>query len=319
MTSTPLHTVASPNRAIMMGRLTLAMALTAAILVVQVAGGLAANSLALLSDSGHVFTDLLALALAWYGLKQAERSANLHMTYGYHRVGIFAAFLNAATLIGVVLLVLVEAYRRLNEPHPVAGELVSGVALLGLAGNFAVMLLLRAPTHNLTMRSAFLHVLGDLLGSVAVVASGIAIALTGAFWVDPVISIGISGIIILGSLRILRESTGVLLERVPRGLDMSEVVWAISSIPGVKNVHHLHVWSITPEYRALSAHLSVDDTTISEASQVLAKVNEMLERRFAIAHSTIQLETPGCDPNELYCSLGPEGEPQPVAQLHHSH
>jgi cobalt-zinc-cadmium efflux system protein len=275
------------------------------VLVAELTGGFLSGSLALLSDAGHVFSDLLALSLSWYGLRQMRHPANTRMTYGYHRVGIFVALVNATMLVAISLVVVAEAYRRLMEPALVAGEVVLGLGGLGLAANVLVLGVLRGHEHNLAVRSAVLHVVGDVLGSVAVVASGAVVLLTGWMWVDPLASVLIAVIITVGSLRIAREAVNVLLESTPSGIDMSEVVKAMFGVPGVKDVHDLHIWSISPELRALSSHITVEDTHISEATEVLWGLNHMLEERFGIRHSTIQLEVAGFDPNELYCSLVP--------------
>ena len=278
-------------------------AVTLVVLLAEVAGGFAAGSLALLSDAGHVFSDLLALMLAWYGVRQIQRPSNARMTFGYHRVGIFVALFNAALLVGVSLAVMAEAYRRLLDPQPVQGGLTLAVAAVGLAVNLFVLFTLREHGHNLAVRSAVLHVIGDVLGSVAVIASGAVILLTGWYWADPIASVVICGIITLGSLRILREAINVLLESTPPGVDLAEVVRAMYGVDGVRNIHDLHIWSISPEIRALSTHVTVDDTSVSGASSVLAGMNRMLLDRFGIRHSTIQLEVEGFDTADLYCSV----------------
>ena len=300
----------------MLNRLALAFVLTLGVFIIEVAGGLWSGSLALLSDAGHAFSDLMALGLSWYGLKQAERPSNIRMTYGYHRVGIFVAFVNAATLIGIALIVLVEAYRRFTDPQPVLGEVMFSVATVGLMVNLVIIAVLRSHLRNLNVRSAFLHVMGDTLASVAVIAGAVIILLTGWYGVDSVASILIAGIIMFGSLRILRESLNVLLEATPGGVDIAEIVRDMNGVSGIRDVHHLHVWAITPEIRALSCHVSVEDITVSQSSSILSGLNELLERRHAIGHSTIQLECEGCDPNELYCSLSPEGEPHTPVGAH---
>ena len=300
----------------MQNRVALAFALTAAVLVIEVLGGLLSGSLALLSDAGHVLTDLVALGLSWYGIKQTARPSNYRMTYGYHRVGIFVAFLNAATLIGIALIVVWEAGRRLMEPQPVAGGLMSVVAVTGLAINLLVLVMLRHRGHDLNVRSAFLHVAGDAVASVAVVVSGGLIMVTGWTWTDAATSLIIAAIIVFSSIRILTESVNVLLEGAPGNIDMGDVLRSIGQVPGIREVHHLHLWSITPSIRALSCHVSVEDVAVSEAAVVLSRVNELLEHRFAIRHSTIQLEALGCDPNELYCTLSPEGEVSHAAHAH---
>lgn len=297
----------------MANRLALGFLLTFAILVAEVAGGLASGSLALLSDAGHVLTDLVALGLSWYGVKQAERRATFSMTYGYHRVGIFVALVNAALLIGISLLILAEAFRRISEPAPVEGGLMLVVAAAGLAANLVVILALQPHARNLNVRSALLHVTGDTLGSIAVVAGGLVILATGWYPIDPLAGILIAVVIAFGSLRIIRESVNIFLEATPGGVDVSELVRAIYAVPGIRDVHDLHVWSITPEIRALSCHVSLDDVSISEGAALLARLNEVLEKRFAIGHTTVQMEAEGCDPNELYCTLSPEGVPHHVA------
>ncbi len=302
----------------MLNRLGLAVLITATTLAVEVWGGLQSNSLALLSDAGHVLSDLLALGLSWYGVRQTMRPANYRMTYGYHRVSIFVAFLNAATLIGIGLLVLAEAYRRLSDPHPVHGGLMLGVAVAGLALNLSVIFLLKAHLGDLAVRSAFLHVLGDVLGSLAAIAGGGVILFTQWQWVDSAAGVIIAAIIIYGSLRILQESVHVLLDATPGGLDITAVLQDMHAVPGVLGVHHLHIWGITPDIRALSCHISVEDTSVSEAAGVLARLNAMLDDRFRIGHSTIQLEYVDCDANELYCNLGPD-EGNIVVRRPHSH
>ena len=300
----------------MLNRLSLAFVITLVVLVAEVLGGILSNSLALLSDAGHVFTDLVALGLSWYGLKQTQRPASYRMTYGYHRVGIFVALVNAATLIAIALVILAEAFRRLAEPRPVEGGLMLVVAVAGLMINLLIMLILRRHLSNLNVQSAFLHVAGDTLGSVAVIAGGTMILLTGWYWVDPLASIMIAVIIALGSLRIIRESVHVLLEATPGGLDVSAVVRSMYGIPGIKDVHDLHIWAITPEIRALSCHVAVEDITVHQGAALLSGLNKTLEEQFSIGHTPIQLECEGSDPNELYCSLGPEGQQHAKVHAH---
>ena len=290
----------------MLNRLGIAVLLTGVTLALEVWGGLLSNSLALLSDAGHVLSDLLALGLSWYGVRQTTRPANYRMTYGYHRVSIFVAFVNAAALIGIALLVLAEAYRRIDEPGHVHGGVMMGVAAVGLAMNLGVMVMLKEHVTNLAVRSAFLHVLGDVLGSLAALIGGGLIMLTGFHWIDSAAGVAIAAIIIFGSLRILQESVHVLLDATPGGLDIAEVLRDMYAVPGVQGVHHLHIWGITPEIRAMSCHVSVADTSLSEAGGVLSKLNTMLSDRFQIGHSTIQLEYVDCEVNDLYCSLGNE-------------
>ena len=300
----------------MVNRISIGFFLTLSILIVEVVGGVLSQSLALLGDAGHVLSDVVALGLSLYGLKQAERLPNTHMTYGYHRVGILVAFINAAMLVGIALLVVAEAVRRLDEPRPVFGEMVLVVGVAGLAVNLFVMQLLRNHTSNLTVSSAFWHVMGDALGSVAVIVSGAIIWLTGWNWVDSIASLAVAVVIIIGSLRIIRRSVDVMLEASPRNVTTTALVQRIFSIPGVRDLHHLHIWALTPQLRALSCHVTIENVLVSDGNAIVSHMNEVLETEFSIGHSTIQLESEECDPNERYCTMGPEPERALVAHEH---
>lgn len=290
-------------------RLAVAVAITLAVLVAEVAGGLAANSLALLSDAGHVFTDLIALALAWIGVRQTRRRPTQKMTFGYHRAAIMLAMVNALMLLGMTVLIYFEAIQRLRSPDVVEGGLVLLVAGVGLVANGVVLALLRPGGHShIGVRSAALHIIGDLLGSVGVIVAAGIILLTGWSYADPLASMVVGAIIAVGAWRIIRESLEILLERAPDSLDVAEVVRSVNRVPGVRDVHDLHIWTIAPDLHAMSCHLEVNDQSISSAAGVLSAVNEVLATRFHIGHSTIQLEAPGCDPNELYCTFTPDGQ-----------
>lgn len=285
-------------------RLRFAVILTALILLGELAGGYLANSLALLSDAGHVFTDLLALLLSWVGVRQATRPASQRMTFGYHRIGILIAITNALTLIAIALFIFYEAYRRLQAPPEVESVLMLTVAFLGLLGNLCIAFLLRPwQQENLNVRSAFLHVAGDTLASVGVILGGAIIFFSGWFWVDPALSVLIGLIIAFGSWQIIREGLAIFLEASPPHLDFSELVRAMMGIPGIKDVHDLHVWSISHGMHALSCHILIEDLPISQSSDILARLNEVLSRRFRIEHSTVQFECEGCDYNGLYCTF----------------
>jgi len=289
-------------------RLRWAVLLTSLILAAEVVGGVFANSLALLSDAGHLFTDLVALGLGLFAVRQAQRPSNQRMTFGYHRVGILVALFNAAALIAITGAIFWGAAQRLRDPPEVQGGLTLAVAAVGLAVNGVVMgILWGQQSGSLTMRSAFLHVVGDALGSLAVIVSGAVILATAWYWADPAIGVFIGAIIVIGAWRILREGLSVLVEAAPAELNVEELAAALARVPGVRDVHDLHVWSIAPGIRALSCHVRMDDRPISEGDRILGRVNELLAARFAIAHSTIQMETAECDPNALYCCLPPNG------------
>jgi cobalt-zinc-cadmium efflux system protein len=242
-------------------------------------------------------------------VRQVQRPSNRRMTFGYHRVGILVALFNAVALVGITGAIFWGAAQRFRDPPEVEGGLTLAVAVVGLAVNGVVMgLLWGRHTSNLTVHSAFLHVVGDALGSVAVIVSGAIILATAWFWADPAISVFIGLIIAFGAWRIFREALSVLVEAAPAGLNVEELAVALARVPGVRDVHDLHVWSIAPGIRALSCHVRMDDRPISEGDRILGRVNELLAGRFAIAHSTIQMETAECDPNSLCCGLPPNEE-----------
>ena len=290
---------------VLAGRLRLAFLLTIAILAVEVVSGIAAHSLALLADAGHILTDVAALGLAWFAAVQASRPADARNTFGYHRVGILAALANAATLVLVVGFVVVEAIRRLQDPAVVTPWIMALGASVAVGVNLIIAGLLRPHTHeDLNARAAILHVLGDVAASAGVILGAVLIAVTGRNQIDPAISLAIAVLIAIGAWQILRESAAILMEGSPRGLDVVELVAEITAQPGVTGVHDLHVWSLDSSRRALSAHLGVETTDLRACEGVLAQVNAVLLERFAIAHSTFQLECAECSPQpDLYCSV----------------
>ena len=301
----PEHILVVPPAA---RKLQTALFLTALILVAEVVTGFLANSLALLSDAGHVLMDLFALGLSWVAVHQSSRAASGRMTYGYHRIGILVAVINAVAVVVVALLIFVEAARRLQETPEVRGNILLAMALVGGLVNLVVAWVLHEESRgSLNVRSAFLHVLGDLLGSLGVLVAAVAIVVAGWLWMDAAVSVLIGVIILVGAAQILREAIHIFLEASPAHIDMDELVAEIVALPGVEGIHDLHVWSITPSIHALSCHLLVENQTISQGCLLLERVNELLADRFAIGHSTIQMETDVCDPNALHCTLSSNG------------
>jgi len=279
----------------MANRLRFAIIISAVILVAEIVAGLFSNSLALLSDAGHVFTDLLALSLSWFAVKQAERPATTGMTYGYHRVGILVALVNALSLIAVSAAIFYEAALRWQHPRHVDSLVMLSVASVGLLANLVVVLWLRQDAQdNLNVRAAWWHAWGDSLSSIGVIVGGIIIFVTGRFIVDPLVSIIIGAIIIGGAWGIVKEGVRILLEASPARLDSKEVSSAISKTEGIRGVHDLHIWSIAPGMNALSCHLVVDDLSISESKCIMERVNKLLVQEFNITHSTLQLECGPC-------------------------
>lgn len=277
---------ASANR----GRLAAVFAITLVIFVVELVGGLVANSLALLADAGHMFTDVAGIGLALGAIWIAGRPATQDRTYGYLRLEVLAAVANAVLLFGVAAFVLVEAWRRLSEPPEVASGLMLGVAVVGLGANAVSLFLLRhAQEESLNMRGAYLEVLGDLAGSAAVIVAAVVIALTGWTAADVVASAVIGVLIIPRTWHLLRDAIHVLLEATPRGVDLDEVRRHILEAPGVLDVHDLHAWTITSGMNVVSAHVVL--TPSADAPTVLDELCRCLAGDFDIEHSTFQLET----------------------------
>jgi len=290
------------------GKLRTAFLLTAVILVVELAGGLVSHSLALLSDAGHVLTDIFALGLAWYATVQAERPADAKNTYGYHRTGILAALANAVTLILIVIAIAYEAVDRFQHPEKVTPTLMFVSAAVGIAVNLYIAFgLQKEGGENLNNRAALLHVLGDIGASVGVVVGGVIILLTRWYPADPIISLFIAVLIARGAWRILRETVDILMEATPTGLNVAQLVRDMVQQPGIADVHNLHVWSIAGGMSALLAHVQVADRPLSACDELLVGLNRLLQTTYKIGHSTIQIECTGCTPNHLYCIMDPDG------------
>ena len=288
------------------GALRTAFLLTMIILAVELAGGLISHSLALLSDAGHVLTDIFALGLAWYATAQAERPADARKTYGYHRTGILAALANAVTLILIVLFIVYEAIGRFQHAEKVQPGLMFVSAAVGIAVNLYIALGLRKEGgENLNVRAAMLHVLGDVGASAGVIVGGLVILATGWYLADPLISLLIAVLIARGAWSILGETVGILMEATPSGIDVAQLARDVVALPRVTDVHDLHIWSIAGGMNALSAHVQVvDDCPLSTCDTLLERMNTLLARRYKIGHSTIQFEYACCDrhdPDDLYC------------------
>ena len=292
--------------------LRLAFFLTAVILGVEVMGGVLANSLALLSDAGHVVTDLFALGLAWFAASQAEKPSNERKTFGYHRVGILAALLNAVTLILVSIWIVWEAVQRFQHPEAVRPLVMFGPALVGILINLYIGFGLRRESENLNVRAAMLHVFGDVGVSVGVIMVGLIILFSGWSIADPILSVAVALLITFGAWNILRETTNILLEAVPEHISVKNLVGDVKNIEGVKDVHDLHVWSISRGVTALSCHVMIDNLPPSASSSILQSITAMLSDRYSIGHTTIQFECNShkdmcCEVDGLYCRLG-QGE-----------
>jgi cobalt-zinc-cadmium efflux system protein len=292
-TVAPAHTHHEADRR----RLTVAIVIVLATAVVELAGSIVTGSLALLADVGHVLADVVALALALVGVWFAGRPHTLQWTFGFHRVEVLAAALNGLTLLAISALITVEAVIRLRHPSEVeAGGLIV-VASAGLVANGVVARIL-GHSHSMNMRAARLHVLSDLGGSVVAVMAGVVIALTGSSRVDPLLSLAIVALIVVAALRLLRDAVTVLLDRVPRGLDLAEVERSLRELPGVLAVHDMHCWMITTDFIAFAAHLQVAPGR--DPQQTIEAASTLLGDRYGIAHTTLQPEvTPVYQPVEV--------------------
>jgi len=282
----------------------LALGITLAFVVFEIAAGIYANSLALITDALHNVTDVIALGLSWYAMRVALRPANAGKTYGYHRVGIVVALINAFSLVLISLYIFYEAIQRLLNPVPVQDNVLIVVALIAFFVNGGTALLvMRGSEDDLNQRSAFMHLAADAVATLGAFIAGIGIALTGWDWLDPLASIFIGILILWNVVGIIRDSLDILLESTPRDVDMQALVRAMENVRGVRGVHDLHVWSLAQNLRALSAHILTDDVKISEGAQIQRELNTLLHERYEIAHATLQLECVGCEPDELYCEL----------------
>ncbi|WP_284140968.1 cation diffusion facilitator family transporter [Virgibacillus sp. LDC-1] len=258
-------------------------------MIIEVIGGLLTNSLALLSDAGHMLSDAAALGLSLFAFKIGEKNATVDKTFGYKRFEIVAAFLNGATLIIISLYIFYEAFGRFLEPPEVNASMMI-IAFIGLLVNVVVAwLLMRGDSHdNLNIRSALLHVLGDLLGSVGAIIAGILIYLFGWNLADPIASVVVAALILISGIRISKDSLHVLMEGKPERIDVEKMKKTLSDLEGVKKIHDLHVWSITNEFPAMSCHLVVNEGI--NRDQLLLKATNLITKQYNISHCTIQLE-----------------------------
>jgi cobalt-zinc-cadmium efflux system protein len=270
--------------------LTWALVLTGAYAAIEAAGAWWSGSLALLSDAGHMLTDAASLGLALFASRIARRPPSRRASYGYARAEVLAAFVNALALLALVVFITVEAVRRLLEPAPVMGGVVLAIAIVGLLVNLASAWILWRASGSMNARGALLHVLSDLLGSVAAIVAGAVIVATGWMPIDPILSIAVSLLILRSTWRLLAQSTGVLMEGVPEHLDYDEIGRALSRLPGITGVHDLHVWHMSADSVALSAHVALADG--AEWPAILAAAQRFLLDRYRIEHVTLQPSWP---------------------------
>jgi cobalt-zinc-cadmium efflux system protein len=271
-------------------RLSIVLSLSAAYMAAEIVGGILTNSLALLADAGHMFSDVGSLALALFATWMARRPASASSTYGYYRIEILAALVNGATLIAAAIFIAIEAYQRIGDPPDVQGTLMMAIAAGGLLVNLVGLRVLQTGREeNLNIRGAWLHVLTDALGSIGALAAGLLIWAFGWDWVDPVASILIALLVLYSAWSLLKETVAVLMEQAPGHIDGDAVRAALLAVPGVQSVHDLHIWTITSGLVALSVHVGTPTTT--PATPLLARMRATLHDRFGIEHTTIQVET----------------------------
>lgn len=276
-------------------RLMLVLGITSVVLVAELVGSWLSGSLALLADAGHMFTDVAGVGLAVLAVTFAARPPTVARTFGYYRLEILAAVVNAVLLFGIAVLILVEAWRRWQEPTEVAGGVMLVFAAVGLVANLVSLLILRSgASESLNVRGAYLEVLGDLLGSAAVLVAAGVIAATGWLWVDPLASVVVALMILPRTWVLLREAVDVLLEGTPKGVDLAEVRQHILTATGVVDAHDLHAWTITSGMPVLSVHVVIDEATLAGGTgPILAELGGCLEHHFDVEHSTIQIEPAG--------------------------
>jgi cobalt-zinc-cadmium efflux system protein len=311
-----MHMVASSSGR-MQRVLVFSLAATLCYVLATLCFGIRAHSLALISEAGHNASDMLAIALSFVAVYFQRRPATAEKTFGYQRAGVLAAFVNALTLIVLAAWIGISAVHRLYEPVAVQPRLMITVAAAGVLMNGVIAALLWQSSGDVNIRSVFLHMLGDTLSTAAVIVGGVFILYFRVMWIDPALSLLIAAMIIWSSLSIVRETLNILLEGTPRNVKLSRVRTAIAAVPGVLDVHDLHVWSLGSSSHALASHVLIPEMPLSECSSILDAINCALRDGFHITHTTIQFEIRGCETTHG-CSAPPEME-EAGAHAHHHH
>ena len=283
-------------------KLVIASVATFLFVIVELAIGFSSNSLALIGDALHNFTDTLALVLAWLGVRLERRPATAAKSYGYQRAGVLTAFVNSATLVAFTVFIFVEAVQRLRVAHRINAQAMLVTAAVAIVLNAAITLSLRREgQHDVNIRSAVIHMLGDAVSSVGIIIAAILIRMTGDAWWDGIVSILIGILILWSSWGVLRETINLLLEGTPSGIKPEDVMASVASVDGVFGVHHLHIWALAPSRPALSCHLMVGDVAVKTTGRLLDEINTMLEEKYRIVHTTIQVEFGNCDVDDPHC------------------
>lgn len=278
-----------PKSGVMAGAVGASLLLVAAELV----GGVMGHSIALISDAVHNLSDIPSLLIAWLGMRWAERPANAEKTYGYHRAGILAAFINATLLVVVAGFIFVESWERFRNPEPVHTGLMIWISVLALAINGGITLSVVHGRRDLNVRAIFIHNLGDALSNIGILAGALLIRALGAQWLDPLLGAIIGALILWSTIGILREASHILLEGLPRGMELPNIARVILAAPGVQEVHDIHVWTLGTDLHALSCHICIPDMHMEQSEQLLHDIRKRLADEFHITHTTIQFERAG--------------------------
>ncbi len=303
-------------------RLKFAAGVTALFVVAEFLIGWWSNSLALISDAGHNLTDVAALVLSAWAFAMATRAPDEQRSFGYHRVGVLAALANALTLILLAGYIFFEGYQRLVHPEPVSSLPMIAVAIVALVLNTSIALSLHHGAHDVNVRAAFIHMVGDAASSVGVIIAGIGILLTGSTLWDPAVSLLIGAFILWSSWSIIRETIRILMESTPEGIDLHSLAHDVEAVPGVANIHDLHVWSLSSDVKALAAHIAIEDqteTSQSDVRAILTQVRTVLRDRYDIDHSTLEthcVDEPTVIEDGTDCALHPDRR---IAHNHHHH
>jgi cobalt-zinc-cadmium efflux system protein len=287
--------------------LLIVLSITAVVMIAEIVGGLLANSLALLSDAGHMLTDILALGLSIVALRFAQRPPTASKTFGFYRLEILAAFFNGMLLFFISFYIFYEAYDRLAHPEEIKGLVMLVVAAIGILANGAgIVILKKSALRNLNVRSAFFHIVGDTISSGGVIVGGLLILFTGWYLVDSLIGIFIGMLILRGAYSLLRESIDIFLEATPKDVNVEKMLDDLRKIEGVKEIHHLHLWTITSGIYAMSAHVLIEDLLVSRSAQILQEIESLLQGKYDMEHTTIQFESESCGDDLLKDTVSQE-------------
>jgi len=269
--------------------------ITSVVMIAEIIGGLLANSLALLSDAGHMLTDILALSLSIIAMRFAQKPPTTSKTFGFYRLEILAAFFNGIVLLCISFYIFYEAYQRLVHPEEIKGLFMLVVAAIGLLANgIGIIILRKSALRNLNVKSAFFHMVGDTISSVGVIVGGLVILYTGWYIVDSLIGVFIGMLILRGAYSLVRESIDIFLEATPKDINVEKMLDDLHKIEGVKEVHHLHLWTITSGIYAMSAHVLIEDLLTSRSAQILKEIETLLQGKYSMEHTTIQFESESC-------------------------